>query len=167
MTATARYGGACTLILALIAFQGDCDALGTETSLEHLRKVPTTARYDGVDMRLTASLVRDFMPTGVSSEAEAEKYRGGRPGYAMIQLSAGPAAASLHAVEVWIVQGDQVFETKDIEERGAGPKGNEIIVRNGPKWAPESEVDVIVRYVDGQSRIVELAARHQVVRGVS
>ena len=63
----------------------------------------------------------------------------------------GPVAvlvATLVTLAVWVVLGDQVWETHTPEIVPAGQGLLDVVARDGPKWGPGATVDVYVRVLD-------------------
>ena len=92
----------------------------------------------------------------------------GRPMAASIKimLASGPSVAH-RVTAVWILQGETIWQSHDLELPGnstANPY--EIIVRDGPRLQPHSQVDFVVRIVDRNSATHFLAARNQIINAV-
>ena len=109
-------------------------------SISVLRAAPTTVTLSGETLRLVPYVYRDFQPVSPPD---------GRAMIAVLHVQATGGSAFPTGVRVesaWVVFGQEVW-TASVEE-GAGvqpgsPMG-EWVIRNGPKWGPGVNVDVIV-----------------------
>ena len=111
-----------------------------------LRQVPmTSAKLAGFTYRLDTYLWRDFMP---GPDASAN----GRPLIALARVTVNDDTAAFPAAvtvdRMWVVNGDDVWESLPREEQ---PRGSakvetiEVVSRDGPRWGPGITVDVVVR----------------------
>jgi hypothetical protein len=92
----------------------------------------------------------------------------GRPLIALIWLTAIDSLAfpfSIDANRLWIVNDDLVWETEfSYEERPKNPNRIhqlEKVARDGPKWGPNIQVEVIVRIIDVENNTYLLRAHDQ------
>jgi hypothetical protein len=83
----------------------------------------------------------------------------------LIDEGGKPLPKSLHADEVYLVQGDRLWQTSAIEERRdeSNPSTLEFVIRKGPQWEPRSFVDIFVRIKDGKGVPFLLVVHHQVI----
>jgi hypothetical protein len=136
-------------LVALLAAGSACDGStepsGPELSPAELRHVPTTAgALAGIGYRLDGYLWRDFMPTIGGSG-------GGSPLMAALEVTVVGASefpASVTVDRLWVLNGDEVWATRPVEEQprgGAGATTLAVMAREGPKWGPGITVDVVVR----------------------
>jgi len=124
-----------------------------------LRKAPQQTTLGGVTLQLETYLWRDFQPITPPD---------GEPLIAVLRVHSIDGAsipAALQADSAWIINGDLAWATAVREERsrGADPSFFEVVGRDGPKWGPGIEVDVVVRLRDGAGRQVLLQARGQLI----
>lgn len=112
-----------------------------------LRQAPTqSAPLAGFSYRLETYLWRDFMP-GPDTGPD------GKPLIAVARVTvvddtaAFPAGVTVD--RMWIVNGNEVWQTVPREEQPRGSSGKvetiEVVGREGPRWGPGITVDVIVR----------------------
>lgn len=132
-------------------------------SLDDLVSAPETIAIEGRIFTLETYLWRDFMPGSGPV---------GRDLIALIWVTAvdrQPFPASVDADRLWVVFGKEIWETEfSREERPQEPyrlHQLEKIARNGPKWRPSVEVDVIVRIVHFSGKYL-LRASHQRINQV-
>ena len=125
-------------------------------SLATLRSAPTSAQVGSQTLILSAQLWRNFEPPVPP---------GGRPMTAVFVVSTSDTA-SMPAVEAdvgWLVNGTEVWRAVLENNELADPYPNTILkfAYNGPKWAPGTLVDVIVRVrdVSGKTYLVRAANR--------
>ena len=144
------------LLIAVVALSA-CEArtpLSPAGSGE-LRTAPTSILVEGRTLTLRATLWRDFMPISPPD---------GKPLAAALQVqsSSGTVPTSLRAAVVYVVLGGDVWTTAALEERSRTETAPayEVVARDGPKWGPDVNVDVVVRLTDG-SRSWLLRAPHQ------
>ncbi len=115
----------------------------------NLRDTPTQLTVGDSTYKLQASLWRSFTPP--------LKEPDGRPLIALVRLDESnlqPIHAGVEIDYLWIVHGDQIWETRFSDEDRPRPPAHifERIAREGPKWGPEVKVDVIVNVaMDGSS----------------
>jgi hypothetical protein len=110
----------------------------------------------GSKLRLTAYLWRDFMPMALADDSAAARAasaaaRGMIASVKLTDEDGKPLPKSLHADEVYVVQGDRIWQTSAIEERGdeSNPSTLEFVIRKGPQWEPRSFVDIFLRIKNG------------------
>ena len=154
---TRRFVFLMTLLVALSACASDSptEPSSPGTAAE-LRATPTSITSEGKTLRLDTDIWRDFMPMSPPD---------GKPlvVIARVKTSDGSAVpAAFRATDIWLVHDDDVWSTSAIEERPRQetPSVYEVVGRDGPKWGPGVDVDVIVRITDG-SRVSFLRAANQ------
>ena len=123
-----------------------------------LRRAPLELTVGDVTVRLEASLWRDFQPVSPSD---------GKPLAVVLRIKTVDGTAiplELHADFAWVLNGNQAWASAVGEER-RGPDSSffEVVARDGPKWGPGIEVDVVVRLRDASGRVVLLQARRQLI----
>jgi hypothetical protein len=70
--------------------------------------------------------------------------------------------SSLDANKLWVIKDEKVWETKfSNEDRTQYPFKLEKVARDGPKWGPKIQVDVVVRLVDRERKTYFLKASDQ------
>lgn len=121
-----------------------------------LESAPDTVKVAGARLVLSAFLWRDFMP---SSPAD------GKPMIAVIHLVTADSTdipADLSPTCLWVLNGRQIWaSTFSAEARPPGPPYElERVARDGPKWGPNIDVDVVVG-IEDQGVIRLVAARRQ------
>ncbi|HYM81806.1 MAG TPA: hypothetical protein VEY91_10425, partial [Candidatus Limnocylindria bacterium] len=131
--------------------------------LSQLRSAPTTVTVGARTLALSAELWRDFMPISPPD---------GKPMIATLRIATEDGTGlppGLKADSTWVLHGEHVWETLAVEQepRAAGASRIEILAREGPKWGPEIQVDVVVRIVDAEGRVSLLRAPNQNVARAS
>lgn len=139
---------------ALWTVAGLVSACSTDRTL-----APRVVPVEGASVRVDAYLWRDFQPISPPD---------GKPLVAVFRIATvdgGPIPSTLTADSAWVYNGASVWGTAVVEEnpRSANAAFFEVVARNGPKWGPAIEVDVVVRLRDGDSRAVLLQAPRQVI----
>ena len=131
-----RYAVLALLSLAMSASCGKLQSGLVPTA--ELLSAPTSISVGGQQLTLGAELWRDFMPTIGPSEPD------GKPLAAVMYFTAatGTVPAGLRIDRVWVVFGDEQWETATLEEHFFDRY--EVVARNGPKWGPGVNVHVIV-----------------------
>ena len=128
-----------------------------------LTSAPQQASMDGKEYRLETSIWRDFMLICEGS---------GRPMIAILKIKtvdSSPFPPDIKADLAWIIYGKnedaQIWETHVIEEqpRESDVARNYIRVtaRNGPKWGPHVNVDVVVQLKNLKRQVALLQATDQ------
>ena len=120
---------------------------------------PRVVSVDGATLRLEASLWRDFQPISPPD---------GKPliaGLRVITVDGAPIPSTLRADSVWIYNGSGVWAASVTEEqlRTAGASFFDVVARNGPKWGPGIEVDVVVQLRDAAGDAVLLQAPRELI----
>ncbi len=131
-----------------------------QPTLEALLAAPERLAVDGRPLALEVYLWRDFMPISPPD---------GKPLMASIKLHTIDGEAlpdGLQIAQVWIVHGDQVWApaTHEVRVGWESPATWEIVVRDGPKWAPGSQAVVVVDLEDGQGQLHRLKTPIQTIQ---
>lgn len=128
-----------------------------------LRQVPTSSgTLAGFTYRVESYLWRDFMPTVGGSPS-------GSPLMAALEVTVNDDTASFPASvtvdRLWVVNGEQVWETRPREEQPRGADGHpetlSVMAREGPRWGPGIAVDVVVRLRAANGAVLLLRAAGQ------
>ena len=159
------------LIFATAQATASSDSYGDSRSLVSLQHAQEILTIGESVLRLKAFIWRDFMPIGVPDDpnearAVVADARGMRAIIQLIDDKGTPIPSTLHADTVWIIQGDQVWTTKAIEERRGELDASscEFAIAKGPMWQPSSYVDVVIGLKDGKGATSLLAIRHQIIK---
>jgi hypothetical protein len=151
---------------------------GDLVSVDQLRSTPTRVEIGGVTVQLDASLWVNVGPTMPRRSGPAPIN-----GVVTVAASTGTLAGNVVRIDhVWLLSGDQMWETADPEEQDEQDPGYvdthgvprnrpgsptfRIALRSGPSWDRPSLVDVIVRIVDPAGRAYLLRAPDQAVGSV-
>jgi hypothetical protein len=149
--------------LPLAACAGSVGLAGDMQPAE-LRSAPEAVELTGITLRLETYLWRDFMPISPPD---------GRPLSAVLRILAEggrPLPAGLRADRLWVVNGTEVWTTELGAPRPADPSRPdrlEYLARGGPKWAPDSRVEVVVRVLDSGGTVHLLRASGQRIKRTS
>lgn len=113
--------------------------------ITQLKAVPTQIIIAGRSYKIEAFVWRDFMPISPPD---------GKPMIASIKLIAedgNSVPSNLIPDKLWIIKTDdeQVWETNFTDEPRFSQGMVEIVARNGPKWEPDTDIDVVVQLSDG------------------
>jgi hypothetical protein len=139
------------LIVLVIAAVSGCDRDGVSNTddnpvFDELLKSPQKIEIGNREFVLSAYLWRDFMPISPP---------GGRKMIAVVKVIASDSSSfpkSIDAERMWIINDDQVWSTKFSETQFDGEYELVKVARDGPKWGPGIEVDVIVELKDGNKK---------------
>lgn len=130
-------------------------------SIQELLDAPEQIEINGREYILETYLWRDFMPPSPPD---------GQPLIALIWVTAVdslPFPSSIDANRLYIVNDELLWETSfSGEARPQNPNREhqlEKIAREGPKWGPGIQVEVIVRVVDERFNIYLLRASNQLI----
>lgn len=124
-----------------------------------LLSAPEQVEIDGRKYVLETSLWRDFMPFCPPD---------GEPLIALIWITATDSLefpSSINADQLWIIRDHEVWETKfsnEVKPKEPYRKHQlEKIARDGPKWGPRIQVEVVVRISEKNKRTYLLRASQQ------
>lgn len=123
-----------------------------------LRAAPSSVVIDGKQVVLATSLRRDFMPPNP---------RQGLPLVAVLRVQTDDGRSLPPNVTVdaaWLINGHDVWASVPRRETAGSSMYYEVVAREGPRWTPDSRVDVAVRLKlpTGESRI--LLATNQLIQ---
>ncbi len=111
--------------------------------IDDLDRIPEKVVIDGTVISMQALVYRDFMP-GVEP--------GGSPLIAVITLAAAGRPDfpdHIGADKIWVSNRRETWESgfqDELRPRSpAEPNIIELVARGGPKWEPETTVDIVVR----------------------
>ncbi len=118
---------------------------------------PDKIEINNREFTLETYLWRDFMPFSPPN---------GKPLIALIRVTATDLLefpSSVDANRLWVIYNDkEVWETDFSSEDVPNLKHQLAkIAREGPKWGPGIQVDVVVRIIDGENSIYLLKASNQ------
>lgn len=146
------------LITSLVVTAACSDAQTAPSPLpSDLVAAPTRVSLAGKSLLLDASLWRDFMPIAPPD---------GHPlmGVLRVQTDDGTGVPATVTVDMaWVLNGADVWRAVPREERAraATAPAYEVVLRDGPKWAPGVHVDVVVRLRDPNGRETLLRAANR------
>ena len=123
---------------------------------------PDKIEIDGREFILETCLWRDFMPLSPPN---------GKPLIALIWVTATDSLefpSSVDANRLWVVFNDEEVWETDFSDEELPEEPNRKhqlarIARDGPKWGPGIQVDVVVRIIDGENNIYLLKASNQLI----
>jgi hypothetical protein len=142
-------------------------------SIKDLRNAPTEVVLDGRSLSLSAYAWRDFMPGTLNAPD-------GSPMMVGLKIATAdkkPFPNGVRMDRVWVLFGEQVWETSKLRDQVKSPPDNkdlwvncsespvcQVTAREGPKWGPGVFVDVVVRLTDSVGQHHFLQAPKQYVR---
>jgi hypothetical protein len=149
------------IVMAAIACDRQAPAAPGPIPVDDLKAAPTSVTISGKTLTLAAALWRDFQPISPPD---------GKPLAAVIRVRAAdatPVPTSVVAETAWVVFGDQVWSGSPREERNRAETTPvlETVLRDGPKWGPGVDVDVVVRLTNERGQSVLLRAANQPILG--
>jgi hypothetical protein len=112
-----------------------------------MASAPERVVIDGREYTLAASAWRDFQPVAPPD---------GQPLIVVVMASPSdmmPLPDDLAIDRVWVLKGEEQWSAAPEEPGGRGESPAtrlEVSARNGPKWGPGIEVDVVVRLKQGK-----------------
>lgn len=128
--------------------------------ISQLLASPNTIVVDGAYLHLTTSMWRSFQPISPPD---------GTPLTAICYVEGTDTTrvpSTISADAVWIINDGQVWKswfTDELPPTEEVPNRIVKYARNGPKWGPQINVDVIVRVTDGQGHSQLLRASDQYI----
>jgi len=155
-----RAGHRILAVAGICLFTLSCgDLFAPSVPLERLREAPLQIEIDGRQYTLETSLWRDFMPPTSP---------GGSDLAAVIDITAVdklPFPAEIDSNKLWVINGEEVWETGFAEELRPPDQGHlyqlRKVARGGPKWEVGSQVEVVVRVITRSGGIYLLRATNQ------
>jgi hypothetical protein len=128
---------------------------------ELLAVTPTRVEVDGRALTMEAELWRDFEPITPP---------GGRPLAAVVHVTTADGSSlprGVTADRVSVLYQDQVW-TARVRQEDRREEANvlEVVVREGPKWGPDVNVDVVLRLRGAAGEEYLLRATDQTIRRV-
>jgi hypothetical protein len=148
-----------SMALILIGCSDNGVSVPPDIPIDQLLATPETIVVETRQLHLSTFMWRDFMPISPP---------GGKPLIAIIYVTATDTVrlpGSISTDAVWMVYNDQVWKSWFTDEpiSPGELKPNRIvkIAREGPKWGPNVNVDVIVRVYDGKGASRLLRAANQ------
>jgi hypothetical protein len=153
---------ALTATLVLTACGGSSPAVPSPLPSD-LATAPTRVVLAGKTLVLDASLWRDFMPISPPD---------GKPLTAVLQVRAedgSPVPTTVSADMAWVLNGADKWSTVPREERSRTEMAPlyELVARDGPKWGPGVNVDVVVRLHDQGGRDSFLRVANRPIRATN
>ena len=126
-------------------------------SLNELRSAPERLVVGGREYGLQAQLSRDFMPVSPPD---------GKPLVVLVQVieqNGQPIAPDLKLEYLWVINGSEIWATTFSPEALPSPPQGELdaIARDGPKWGPQIQVQVVVGLRRGDGFLELLGAADQ------
>ena len=118
---------------------------------------PDLVTMEGATVRAEAYLWRDFAPSSPPD---------GQPLVATLRIQTTDGSLippTLTADSAWLYNGGAVWATTVVQEQPRNATYFEVVARNGPKWGPGIEVDVVVRLRDSAGRSLLLQAPRQFI----
>jgi hypothetical protein len=111
-----------------------------------VRNAPEQLSIGGATVRVETYLWRDFQPIAPPD---------GRGLIAVLRIKdvSGSAVPTLHADSVWIINGDVAWVAAVVQEQPQTDTSHfEVVVREGPKWGPGIDVDVVLLLRDASGQ---------------
>lgn len=115
-----------------------------EKIAKQLKNAPEYLRLDGINLDLSAYLWRDFMPPSGPN---------GSPLMAVVELEGenGLLPGEIESERLYIIYENNIWAT-GFDEVSIEDDEIEVISRNGPKWGPDVEVEVVLMFnYDGKT----------------
>lgn len=149
------------IVLSVALLYSACSSGTTQPDADPvaLKAAPENVSIVGRQYYLETHLWRDFMPISPPD---------GKPLIALAHIIATDSSENsltLTVKQMWVVYGRQVWNAPlSAESRPPTPPYVlEVIARDGPKWSPGVEVDVIVEIADNTSPAQLLRASKQMI----
>ena len=123
-----------------------------------LRSAPAQLVLGGTTVRLDSYLWRDFQPATPPD---------GKPLIAslrVVSVDGTAIPATVDADSAWIISGDLAWATAVVQEQPRSDASSfDIVARQGPKWGPGIDVDVVVQLRDATGQAFLLLASGQLI----
>jgi hypothetical protein len=88
--------------------------------------------------------------------------------FRLLSETGTPLPSILREERIWILQGDEVWETNAIDETVGASNGisRDFLVHGGPTWQSMAPIDAVIRLMDRNGSAFLLAVRHQKISAV-
>lgn len=144
-------------LAAACALLAACDPPTTISTLPtEFATVPTVVQVNGRELALEAHLWRDFQPVAPPN---------GQPLVAVLYVKTtdgSPFPAGVTADQVTVVYGEERWTARARQENPSWRQDIlEVVARNGPRWGPHVNVDVVVRLRGPGDKVHLLRAPNQ------
>lgn len=114
---------------------------------------PESLLVDGVRYEVNAFLWRDFMPTIPPGGSDLKAA-------VVITAPAGKTIpAGLHPLWLWVRNKDAVWGAALMQQQGTFPDEIHVAARDGPKWGPGIEVDLVLGVMTPDAKLQLVAIR--------
>ncbi|MBK9292222.1 MAG: hypothetical protein IPM52_11435 [Bacteroidetes bacterium] len=149
------------LIVGLASCQKHDNELSVSTDARlaaSLRKSSQSLNISGNKLMLSTYLWRDFMPM-IEGSGEGSRLLG------VIRLADTVEAAlpqQIRLVRLYVIKGNEVWQTGFSESSMSNSFTIEGVVRNGPFWGPNIEVDVVLEF-EISGRMHRIMAKKQTI----
>ena len=128
--------------------------------IKELRNAPAEIEFENKTLRLTAYAWRDFAPGAMGPNGSALMVA-----FEINTPDKKPLPNGVRVDRAWVLFGEEVWEVSDLRNRIPNQDHAEeswincsnsqycnITLRDGPKWGPGVDVDVIVRFTDTEGK---------------
>ncbi len=130
------------LVISIVFFGYSISRPSVNVGVDELLSAPEQIEIENRQYILESYLSRDFMPISPPD---------GKPLIALVTITAADSLefpSSINADKLWVIKNpEEIWETAFTNEK-LTPNYNyqlEKIARDGPKWGPNIQVDVVVR----------------------
>jgi hypothetical protein len=137
-----------------------------------LRDAPETVVIENAVIRLQIFPWENRMPMATSRDPNTGlSMPDSRPmkiSFRLLSETGTPLPSILRVERIWILQGDEVWETNAIDETVGASNGisRDFLVHDGPTWQSMAPIDGVIRLMDRNGSAFLLAVRHQKISTV-
>ncbi len=151
------------VVFAALTVLGGChNEPGTVNTPDSIRRAPESATLGGLGFTLDGEAWRNQMPGPTSNDA------GLLLTVRLRTVDNSPMPASVEADTAWVVNGGRAWQVK-LEELQRDPLGTsfESHAQHGPRWNPETAIDIVVSIHDGLGNRALIGVRERTVQTAS
>ncbi len=123
---------------------------------EELRSSPQMITFGNNNLVLTTYLWRDFMP--IAEEGGSKLMCVNK----LIDVDSIPIPGTIHLKRQYVIKDNEIWTAKNSEIRNDIDFILEGVVRDGPKWGPNIEVDVVCEF-ENSGIIHRVLAKSQII----
>ncbi len=130
---------------------------------QELMSSPETVTIGNNNLVLETYIWRDFMPVRGGNDGDGN----GSGMFCVSKLTevdGAPILSTIELIKHYVIKGDEIWTADYVEVRKDRDHILEGVVKEGPKWGPDIEVDVVIEFENSGTTYRILAASQRIGR---